>query len=163
MSITDTSNESIDSTSMSYVFCPYRLDEFTVTSKVMNSIFLNNTLSPRMIENGLYHTTLEPQGGTNDVRSRTLSFRMHTRKSNIQISEHHLNIPLVLVASIIPDTDLLIPWLEHRSPTHSLILIFLFFLPAFALYREKAAPYFVAGIHHSILGDHFTGEGIQLL
>lgn len=75
----------------------------------------------------------------------------------------NLNIPLVLVASIIPDTDLLIPWLEHRGPSHSLILILLFFLPAFALYREKAAPYFVAVIQHSILGDHFTGEGIQLL
>ena len=75
----------------------------------------------------------------------------------------NLNIPLVLVASIIPDTDLLIPWLEHRGPTHSLILILLFFLPALALYRKKAAPYFVAAIQHSILGDHFTGEGIQLL
>jgi len=58
---------------------------------------------------------------------------------------------------------MLIPNLEHRGPTHSLILIFLFFLPAFALYRKRAAPYFVAVILHSILGDYFTGGGVQLL
>lgn len=75
----------------------------------------------------------------------------------------HLNIPLVLLASIISDVDLLIPSLVHRGPTHSLILIFLFFLPAFALYREKTAPYFVAVVQHSILGDHFTGGGVQSL
>jgi membrane-bound metal-dependent hydrolase YbcI (DUF457 family) len=76
-----------------------------------------------------------------------------------------LNIPLVLLASIISDVDLLIPGLEHRGPTHSLILIFLFFLPAFALYRERAAPYFVAVAQHSILGDYLTsgGIGLQLL
>lgn len=75
----------------------------------------------------------------------------------------NLNIPLVLVASIIPDIDLLILGLEHRGPTHSLILIFLFFLPAFVLYRERAAPYFVAAVQHSILGDYITGGGVQLL
>lgn len=75
----------------------------------------------------------------------------------------NLNIPLVLVASILPDTDMLIPGLEHRGPTHSLILIFLFFLPAFMLYRERAAPYFVAAVQHSIVGDYFTGGGVQLL
>ena len=74
-----------------------------------------------------------------------------------------LNIPLVLIASIIPDVDMLIPSLVHRGPTHSLILIFLFFLPAFVLYRERAAPYFVAVILHSIPGDYFTSGGVQLL
>ncbi len=75
----------------------------------------------------------------------------------------NLNVPLVLVASIIADTDLLVPWLEHRGPSHSLILILLFFLPAFALYRKNAAPYFVAAVQHSIPGDHLTGGGTQLL
>ena len=79
----------------------------------------------------------------------------------------NLNIPLIFVASIIPDIDLLIqeltPGLQHRGPTHSLILIFLFFLPAFVLYRKRAAPYFVAVIQHSILGDSITGGGTQLL
>jgi hypothetical protein len=44
-----------------------------------------------------------------------------------------------------------------------LIFIFLFFLPAFALYRENATPYFVAVVQHSILGDFLTGGGLQLL
>ena len=74
-----------------------------------------------------------------------------------------LNIPLVFAASIISDIDLFLPGLEHRGPTHSLILIFLFFLPAFVLYRERAAPYFVAVAQHSILGDYITGGGVQLL
>lgn len=75
----------------------------------------------------------------------------------------NLNIPLVLVASVISDIDLLIPGLKHRGPTHSLILSFLIFLPAFLLYRERAAPYFVAVVQHSIPGDYISGEGIQLL
>ncbi len=74
-----------------------------------------------------------------------------------------LNIPLVLIASIIPDIDMLIFGLEHRGPTHSLILVFLFFLPAFTLYRERAAPYLVAVVQHSFPGDYFTGGGVQLL
>lgn len=74
----------------------------------------------------------------------------------------NLNIPLVLIASIISDIDLLIPSLMHRGPTHSLIPIFFLFLPAFLLYRERAAPYFVAVVQHSILGDYITGGGIQL-
>ncbi len=58
---------------------------------------------------------------------------------------------------------MLLPGLEHRGPTHSLILIFLFFLPAFAFYRERAAPYFVAVVQHPIIGDYITGGGVQLL
>ena len=75
----------------------------------------------------------------------------------------NLNIPLLLVASIISDIDLLIPGFIHRGSTHSLIPIFLFFLPAFALYRERAAPHFVAVIQDSIPGDYFTSGGTQLL
>jgi len=78
----------------------------------------------------------------------------------------NLNIPLILTASIIPDIDLvmqeLIPALKHRGPTHSVILILFFLLPAFILYREKAAPYFVAAAQHSI-GDFVAGGGVQLL
>ncbi|MGD8506198.1 MAG: metal-dependent hydrolase [Candidatus Bathyarchaeota archaeon] len=75
----------------------------------------------------------------------------------------NLNIPLILVASVISDIDLLIPGLEHRGLTHSLVFIFLAFLPAFLVYRKKVAPYFVAVVQHSIPGDYISGEGIQLL
>jgi hypothetical protein len=73
-----------------------------------------------------------------------------------------VNIPLLFVASIISDIDLLIPDLEHRGPTHSLILLPLLFLPAFMVYGKRATPYFIAIIQHSILGDYLIGGGIQL-
>jgi len=75
-----------------------------------------------------------------------------------------VNIPLLFVASIIPDIDLLIPGLEHRGPTHSAIFLSLLFLPIFMAYRKRATPYFIALIQHSILGDYLAGGGgIQLL
>jgi hypothetical protein len=73
-----------------------------------------------------------------------------------------LNIPLLLAVSVMPDIDFLIPHLEHRGPVHSLILIFFIFLPAFLHYKRRVAPYFLALIQHPLLGDFFTGEGVQL-
>ncbi len=76
----------------------------------------------------------------------------------------NVNIPLLFVASVISDIDLLIPSLEHRGPTHSLIVVSLLFLPIFVVYRKKATPYFIATIQHFILGDYLAGgDGIQLL
>jgi len=80
-----------------------------------------------------------------------------------KISKVNVNLPLLFLASVIPDVDLLIPGLEHRGPTHSLILACLIFLPAFLLYGKKAVPYFIALVQHFILGDFLTGGGVQLL
>jgi len=74
-----------------------------------------------------------------------------------------VNIPLLFVASVIPDIDLLIPGLKHRGPTHSLIIISLLFIPAFTIYRKRTTPYFIATIQHFILGDYLAGGGTQLL
>jgi len=73
-----------------------------------------------------------------------------------------VNIPLLFIASVIPDLDLLIPGLKHRGPTHSLIIISLLFLPIFMIYKKKTTPYFIATIQHFILGDYLTGS-VQLL
>jgi membrane-bound metal-dependent hydrolase YbcI (DUF457 family) len=73
-----------------------------------------------------------------------------------------VNVPLLLLASVISDIDLLIPGLEHRGPTHSLIVLTLLFLPLFIIYGKKTAPYFVALTQHSLVGDYVTG-GVQLL
>lgn len=73
-----------------------------------------------------------------------------------------MNIPLLFVASIISDIDILIPGLKHRGPTHSLIIFSLLFLPAFMAYGKRATSYFIAIIQHSIIGDYPTGRGIQL-
>jgi len=79
-----------------------------------------------------------------------------------KISKVNANLPLLFLASVISDVDILIPGLEHRGPTHSLIVASLIFLPTFFLYKKKAIPYFLALTQHSILGDFLTG-GVQLL
>lgn len=84
-------------------------------------------------------------------------------KATVKISEMKLNIPLVITLSVIPDTDILIPFLEHRGPAHSIITLFMVFIPIFAIYRKKAIPYFLALIQHPLIGDYITGGRIQLL
>ena len=76
-----------------------------------------------------------------------------------------VNVPLLFLASIILDADLLIPGLQHRGPTHSIIISCLLFLPALILLGKRAAPYFVALIQHSLVGDYLAGgaRGTQLL
>jgi len=73
-----------------------------------------------------------------------------------------INLPLLFLASIFPDIDLLIPGLEHRGPLHSVVVFCFLFIPLFLLYKKRAVPYFVAVIQHSIIGDFLTG-GTQLL
>ena len=65
--------------------------------------------------------------------------------------------------SVIPDIDILIPVLEHRGPTHSVIMACIAFTPFFILYRKRAIPYFIALIQHSLLGDFIAGCQTQLL
>lgn len=75
----------------------------------------------------------------------------------------NINFPLLFLASVFPDIDLLIPGLEHRGPLHSVILFCLVFIPIFAIYKKRAAPYFVAVIQHIIIGDYLIGGDLQLL
>jgi hypothetical protein len=75
----------------------------------------------------------------------------------------NVNLPLLFLASVIPDIDILIPGLVHRGPLHSVILFCLLFLPIFAIYKKTAAPYFIALIQHIIIGDYLIGGDLQLL
>lgn len=86
-----------------------------------------------------------------------------TGKATSKLLNVNVNIPLLFLASIIPDIDLLIPGLQHRGPTHSLIISIIIFIPLAAYYRKKAIPYFIALTQHSLIGDYLTGGGIQLL
>jgi membrane-bound metal-dependent hydrolase YbcI (DUF457 family) len=65
--------------------------------------------------------------------------------------------------SAIPDVDLMIPFLEHRGPTHSIAMAFAIFIPIFTIFGRKAAPYLVALIQHAAVGDYMAGSRIQLL
>jgi membrane-bound metal-dependent hydrolase YbcI (DUF457 family) len=77
-----------------------------------------------------------------------------------------INIPLIMVLSILPDVDLIFDDLTgsqlHRGPSHSLLLAIVAFLPVLIIYRKKAVPYFLAFISHALIGDFFIG-GVQLL
>ena len=78
-------------------------------------------------------------------------------------SEQNLNIPAIWLLSLLPDIDLLIPGLEHRGPTHSLIVALIIFAPLFIIDARKTAPYLAALAIHSLIGDFITGRGVQLL
>jgi len=78
-------------------------------------------------------------------------------KTASKILDVKINIPLLFLASVLPDIDLLIPGLEHRGPMHSAVVFCLLFLPIFILFKRRAIPYFVALIQHSLIGDYLTG------
>ena len=79
----------------------------------------------------------------------------------------NINIPLILVLSIIPDIDILFGFLLnsdiHRGPTHSIITAIIVFIPFFMFFRQKATPYFAALASHSLIADFLIGGQIQLL
>ena len=83
-----------------------------------------------------------------------------TSSKTLKINFH---IPTILVLSVIPDIDILIPFLEHRGLTHSIITASIVFVPIFAIYHKKATPYFIALIQHSLIGDYLVGGKTQLL
>jgi membrane-bound metal-dependent hydrolase YbcI (DUF457 family) len=87
-------------------------------------------------------------------------------KASAKLLKVNLNIPLILVLSIIPDIDILFEPLIadiHRGPTHSIIAAIVVFIPFFLLYRQRATPYFAAVASHSLIGDFLIGGQIQLL
>ena len=80
-----------------------------------------------------------------------------------KILRTEINIPLIFTLSVIPDVDILIPFVEHRGPTHSILVAFIVFIPIFAVYGKKAIPYLLAVVQHPLIGDFFAGGRIQLL
>lgn len=84
-------------------------------------------------------------------------------KATTQVTKTKINVPLVLTLSVIPDIDILIPFLEHRGPTHSIVIAFLAFIPIFIIQHKSALPYFIALIQHSMISDYIAGGETQLL
>ncbi len=84
-----------------------------------------------------------------------------TGKIVSKATDQSINIPVIWIFSLLPDIDLLIPGLQHRGPTHSVIVALIIFTPIFIIASWKAAPYFAALASHSLIGDYFTG-GAQL-
>ena len=77
-----------------------------------------------------------------------------------------VNVPLMFLASVLPDIDFLVPGLMHRGPMHSIVLYALVFVPIIILYRKIGVIYFLCVAQHLLIGDFLTagyGGGIQLL
>ena len=90
-------------------------------------------------------------------------------KSSARLVKTNLNIPLVLVLSVIPDIDILAEHIDglasvipHRGPIHSVIVALVVFLPIFIIYHKAALPYFIALIQHALIGDYFSGGQLEL-
>ena len=77
-------------------------------------------------------------------------------RATSSITRSNYNLFLVWFFSVSPDIDVLIPFVTHRGPTHSLMAIISLFVPALLLRREWL-PY-VAGLgSHALIGDLITG------
>ena len=90
-----------------------------------------------------------------------------TGKSASKLLNIKLNLPLLFVASVIPDVDLILNLVDptlfmHRGPMHSIITFSVFMAPFLIKYRKQALPYYIALLSHSLLGDLFTG-GFEML
>ena len=83
-------------------------------------------------------------------------------KPAAKLLKTNLNMPLVMVLSVLPDIDLLVPAF-HRGPSHSVLTALMVFLPVFVLYAEKGLPYFLALTSHSLIGDFLIGGRVQLI
>jgi hypothetical protein len=79
----------------------------------------------------------------------------------------NLNIPLVLMLSVLPDIDILIPVLQHGGPTHSVVLYSVIAFPLVLIWGRQVFPYLIAIVSHPLLGDFLTRtsrmSGVQLL
>jgi membrane-bound metal-dependent hydrolase YbcI (DUF457 family) len=62
-------------------------------------------------------------------------------RGSAKLLDLRVNVPLVLAPSIIPDADILVPFMTHRGVTHSIIVTLIVFIPMLALWRKKAVPY----------------------
>lgn len=81
-----------------------------------------------------------------------------TGKIVSKATDQSINIPVIWILSLLPDIDSLIPGLQHRGPTHSIIVALIIFTPIFIIASRKAAPYFAALASHSLIGDYLTGK-----
>jgi membrane-bound metal-dependent hydrolase YbcI (DUF457 family) len=77
-----------------------------------------------------------------------------------------INIPLILLLSILPDVDIFYDLLTganiHRGPTHSIVVATVIFIPLFIYFGKRAIPYFLALISHSLIGDFLIGGQIEM-
>ena len=79
-----------------------------------------------------------------------------------RMTSHQPNVALLMILSLLPDVDLAFPWVQHRGPTHSVVVAAALYLSFFLLSHRKTLPYFASLASHSLVGDFFTDRGTQL-
>jgi membrane-bound metal-dependent hydrolase YbcI (DUF457 family) len=86
-------------------------------------------------------------------------------KASARSLKVEVDLSLVFLLSLIPDIDLIVPGLVHRTVTHSIVVSIIVFLPFFVFYKARAVPYFLALVQHGLVGDFIVGAqvGVQLL
>ena len=88
-------------------------------------------------------------------------------KGSARLLKQDVNLALIFLFSLLPDVDIIIPGVQHRTITHSIVFLALMSLPFFLLYKTTAIPYFTALAQHSLVGDFLTGgargEGTLIL
>jgi len=85
-----------------------------------------------------------------------------TGKTTSRLLEVKISTPLLFLASVLPDIDFFLG-LEHRGPTHSVIVYAVGFLPILLVYGKRFLPVLASLTQHSLLGDMLTGGGVQIL
>lgn len=69
------------------------------------------------------------------------------------------SLPLLFVASIVPDLDFIIaPVFQHHTITHSVLFWPFIYGPLLAIFRLKVIPYLLATYSHFLIGDLVTGN-----
>jgi membrane-bound metal-dependent hydrolase YbcI (DUF457 family) len=84
-------------------------------------------------------------------------------KASSKILNIKVEPSLLFLFAVLPDIDFLIPFIKHRGPTHSLILLIIAFIPSLLLFGRKTILYAIVYLQHLIPGDYMTAGGIQLL
>ena len=82
-------------------------------------------------------------------------------KAFSRILNRRVNISLIFVLSLLPDVDLLMPYIRHRGPTHSVVVMVIISVLFLRFYGRAVIPYLLAAAQHSLIGDYLTG-GVQL-
>jgi membrane-bound metal-dependent hydrolase YbcI (DUF457 family) len=94
-----------------------------------------------------------------------MAFGYFSSRASSSLLKTKLNIPLVLMLSVLPDADILlhgVPFIQHRGATHSILSALIVFAPFFIIYRKQTVPYFVAFVQHGLVGDYIAGGRVQL-
>lgn len=144
----------------------FRFNEFQLNSACLNlkirtalNVVFRSFLFPIMVYISLLQAFFEDKS-TFAVGHMALGYL--TSKASSKALDVRINVSLIFLGSILPDIDLLLG-LQHRGPTHSLIVYATIFVPVFFLFGKRVVPFFASLAQHSLLGDLLTGGGVQLL